>query len=41
VLTIPPSTLIRELGHRRLAWAYRHRPLTTQQILRDPRRPAA
>ena len=41
VLAVPPSALARELGHGRLAWAYWHRPLTTEQILRDPRRPAA
>ncbi len=41
VVAVPPSALARELGHGRLAWAYRHRPLTTEQILRDPRRPAA
>jgi nucleotide-binding universal stress UspA family protein len=41
VLAIPPPALARELRHSRLAWVYWHRPLTTQQILRDPRRPAA
>ncbi len=41
VLTVPPPALARELGRGRLAWAYRHRPLTTEQILRDQRRPAA
>jgi nucleotide-binding universal stress UspA family protein len=41
VLTIPPSALARELGYGRLAWAYRHRPLTTEQILRGQPRPAA
>jgi len=32
--------LARELGHGRLAWVYWHRPLTAEQILRDPHRPA-
>jgi nucleotide-binding universal stress UspA family protein len=41
VLAVPPSALAREIGHSRLAWAYRHRPLTTEQVLRHPRRPAA
>jgi Universal stress protein family len=41
VLAIPPSALARELGHGRLTWAYWHRPLTPEQILRDPHRPAA
>jgi nucleotide-binding universal stress UspA family protein len=41
VLTVPPSALACEIGHGRFTWAYWHRPLTTEQILRDPRRPAA
>jgi nucleotide-binding universal stress UspA family protein len=41
VLAVPPSALARELGHGRLAWVYWHRPLTAEQVLRDPRRPAA
>jgi hypothetical protein len=41
VLAVPPPAVARELGPGRLAWAYRHRPLTAEQILRDPHRPAA
>jgi Universal stress protein family len=41
VLAGPPPALARELGPGRLSWVYRHRPLTTEQILRDQRRPAA
>ncbi len=41
VLAVPPSALGRELGPGRLAWVYWRRPLTTEQILRDWRRPAA
>ena len=41
VLAVPPPALAREIGHGRLAWMYWHRPLTTEQILRDQRRPAA
>ena len=40
VLAVPPPALARELGHGRLAWVYWHRPLTAEQILRDPHRPA-
>jgi nucleotide-binding universal stress UspA family protein len=41
VLAVPPPALAREIGHGRLAWMYWHRPLTTEQILRDRPRPAA
>jgi nucleotide-binding universal stress UspA family protein len=41
VLAVPPPALARELRHGRLAWVYRHRPLTAEQIFRDPHRPAA
>jgi hypothetical protein len=41
VLTVPPPALARELGRGRLAWVYWHRPLTPEQIFRDPHRPAA
>jgi nucleotide-binding universal stress UspA family protein len=41
VLAIPPPELARELRHGRLAWAFWHRPLTPEQILRDQRKPAA
>jgi nucleotide-binding universal stress UspA family protein len=40
VLAVPPSALAREIGHGRLAWVYRRRQLTTEQILRDSRRRA-
>jgi nucleotide-binding universal stress UspA family protein len=41
VLAVPPPALARELGPGRLSWVYWHRPLTTEQILRDQPRPAA
>jgi nucleotide-binding universal stress UspA family protein len=41
VLAIPPPALARELAHGRLAWAFWHRPLTPEQILRDQPKPAA
>ena len=41
VLAIPPPPPARELGHSRLAWLFRHRPLTPEQVLRGQRRPAA
>ena len=41
VLAIPPPALANELGHARLAWAFRHRPLTPEQILRDQPNPAS
>ena len=40
VLAIPPPALARELAHGRLAWAFWHRPLTAEQILRDQPKPA-
>jgi nucleotide-binding universal stress UspA family protein len=40
VLAIPPPALARELRHARLAWMFRHRPLTPEQILRDQPKPA-
>jgi nucleotide-binding universal stress UspA family protein len=41
VLAIPPPALARELRHGRLAWAFWHRSLTPEQVLRDRKRPAA
>jgi nucleotide-binding universal stress UspA family protein len=35
VLAILPPTLARELGHGCLAWVFWHRPLTSEQVLRD------
>jgi nucleotide-binding universal stress UspA family protein len=35
VLTVPPPTLARDLGHGLLTWVFWHRPLTPEQILRD------
>ena len=40
VLAIPPPALARELRHSRLAWAFWHRTLTPEQILRDQPKPA-
>ena len=40
VVAIPPPALVRELAHGRLAWVFRHRPLTPEQILRDQPKPA-
>ena len=41
VLAIPPPELARELAHGRRAWAFWHRPLTPERILRDQPKPAA
>lgn len=41
VLAIPPPALARELGHRRRARMFWHRPLTAEQVLRDLGRPRA
>jgi len=41
VMAIPPPALARELRHSRLAWAFRRRSLTPEQVLRDHDRPAA
>lgn len=40
VIAIPPPALACELRHSRLAWAFWHRPLTPEQILRDQPKPA-
>jgi nucleotide-binding universal stress UspA family protein len=40
VLAIPPPALACELPHSRLGWAFWHRPLTPEQILRDQPKPA-
>ena len=40
VLTVPPTALAQEIGHGRLAWAFRHRTLTPARVLRDQDRPA-
>jgi nucleotide-binding universal stress UspA family protein len=40
VLAIPPPVLASELAHGRLAWAFWHRPLTPEQVLRDQPKPA-
>jgi hypothetical protein len=41
VLTVPPSPLAREATHGVLAWAFRHRTLTTDQISQDQHGAAA
>ena len=41
VVAIPPPALAGELGHGRLAWMFRRRSLTPEQVLRDHDRPAA
>ena len=41
VITVPPPALARDLGHGPLAWAFWHRSLTPEQILRDQGRPVA
>jgi nucleotide-binding universal stress UspA family protein len=41
VMAVPPPALARELRHSRLAWAFRRRSLTPEQVLRDQDRPAA
>ena len=41
VLAIPPPELARELAHGRRAWAFWHRPLTPERLLRDQPKPAA
>jgi nucleotide-binding universal stress UspA family protein len=41
VLAVPPPDLAREIGHSRLAWAFRHRTLTADQVLGDRGRTAA
>ncbi len=41
VIATPPPALARELSRGRLAWAFRHRSLTLEEILRDQTRPAA
>jgi nucleotide-binding universal stress UspA family protein len=41
VLAIPPPALARELRRARLGWAFWHRPLTPEQVLRDQPKPAA
>ncbi|MBO0772046.1 MAG: universal stress protein [Actinobacteria bacterium] len=35
VLAVPPPALARQLRHGLLSWAFWHRPLTPEQILRD------
>ena len=39
VLAIPPPALACDLRHARLAWAFWHRPLTAEQVLRDQPKP--
>ena len=41
VVAVPPPDLTRELSHGRLAWAFRRRSMTPEQVLGDPGRPAA
>jgi Universal stress protein family len=41
VLAIPPPALAHDLRHGRLAWLFRRRPLTPEQILGDQPKPAA
>lgn len=41
VVAVPPPDLARELSHGRLAWAFRRRSMTPEQVLGDPGRPAA
>jgi nucleotide-binding universal stress UspA family protein len=41
VVAVPPPELARELGHARLAWAFRNRRLTADAVIRDQGRAAA
>jgi nucleotide-binding universal stress UspA family protein len=41
VMAVPPPALARELSRSRLAWVFRRRSLTPEQVLRDQKRPAA
>jgi len=41
VLAIPPPALVREVAHGPLAWAFWHRTLTPDRVLRDQGRAAA
>jgi nucleotide-binding universal stress UspA family protein len=41
VLAIPPPALVREVAHGPLAWAFWHRTLTPDSVLRDRGRAAA
>ena len=41
VLAVPPPALAREIGHGRFVWAFWHRRLTPDRVLRDQRRAAA
>jgi len=37
VLAVPPPALAREIRHGRIVWAFRHRRLTPDRVLRDQR----
>ncbi len=41
VLAVPPPALAREIGHGRFAWAFWHRGLAPDRVLRDQRQAAA
>lgn len=41
VITVPPPALARDLGHGPVAWAFWHRSLTPEQVLRDRGGPVA
>ena len=41
VVAVPPPDLAGELSHGRLAWAFRRRSMTPEQVLGDRGRPAA
>ncbi len=40
VLAVPPPALAREIGHGRIVWAFRHRRLTPDRVLRNQRQAA-
>jgi Universal stress protein family len=40
-LAVPPPALARELRHGRLAWAFRRRTLTAEDVIRDRDTPTA
>jgi hypothetical protein len=41
ILAIPPPALTQEVSHGLLRWAYWHRTLTPDQVLRDQGKTAA